>query len=78
MVCQVIKGWKLCRSLRYKELPEADLVEEGVLPDIKYLYEFSEAKADNDRKFAGVLLSHSHRDHYGLVDYVHYKYIMYQ
>ena len=55
----------------YKELPVADLVEEGVLPDIENFYEFSEVKADSDREVAGVLLSHSHQDHYGLVDYVH-------
>jgi ribonuclease J len=40
------------------------LIKLGILPDIKGLYQ------DEQPKIAGILLSHPHQDHYGLLSYV--------
>lgn len=45
-------------------LPKDKLLELGVLPDIKGLYKWD----NND--FDGVIISHAHIDHYGLLKYI--------
>jgi ribonuclease J len=40
------------------------LIEQGVLPDIAGIYR------DERNQFDGILLSHAHQDHYGLLSYV--------
>lgn len=42
-----------------------DLVNEGILPDIKGLYN------NGDQEIDAIFLSHSHQDHYGLLGYIH-------
>lgn len=49
---------------QYKSLSSKELVSEGVLPNIKGLYDNSESIID------GVIISHPHQDHYGLVNYI--------
>ena len=49
----------------YNSLSGPELVEEGVLPQVEGFYSWQEPAVD------GVLLSHAHQDHYGLVNYVH-------
>jgi len=41
-----------------------ELKDQGVLPDIKGLY------GDEEKSIAGILISHSHLDHYGFLQYV--------
>jgi ribonuclease J len=47
------------------ELPHEDLLELGVLPKIDGLYKW------DSPNFDGVLISHAHLDHYGLLKYIH-------
>lgn len=49
---------------RYKELTSKELVENGVLPNIQGLYEHSDCMID------GVIISHAHLDHYGLINFI--------
>ncbi len=48
----------------YKDLSTDSLIEKGVLPNIQGLYDSSEPLID------GVVISHAHQDHYGLVNYI--------
>ena len=48
----------------YKKLATKELVEKGVLPNIKGIYNDSEKLVD------GVIISHPHLDHIGLINYV--------
>ncbi|MCX5814429.1 MAG: MBL fold metallo-hydrolase [Proteobacteria bacterium] len=50
----------------YKELSGPELVEKQILPDIKGLYEWDTGNKPID----GLLISHSHADHYGFMDYI--------
>lgn len=47
-----------------KDANKDTLIEQGVLPDIAGIYR------DQRNRFDGILLSHSHQDHYGLLSYV--------
>ena len=47
------------------KLPPEKLLELGVLPPIEGLYKWDEPG------FGGILISHAHLDHYGLLKYVH-------
>lgn len=49
---------------KYKTLKSTELVEKGVLPNIKGLYDNSDSLID------GVIISHPHQDHYGLANYI--------
>jgi len=49
---------------KYKTSKSSELVGKGVLPNIKGLYDNSDSLID------GVIISHSHQDHYGLVNYI--------
>ena len=49
---------------KYKTSNPSELVEKGVLPNIKGLYDNSKNIID------GVIISHPHQDHYGLVNYI--------
>ena len=50
---------------KHKNLTTPELIEQGVLPDIKGLYN------DTDKLIDGVIISHAHQDHYGLLNYIH-------
>lgn len=50
---------------KYKNLTTPELIERGVLPDIKGLYD------ETDKLIDGVIISHAHQDHYGLLNYIH-------
>ena len=43
---------------KFKELNPQELIEHGVLPDIKGLY------SETDKLIDGVIISHPHQDHY--------------
>ncbi|MBN2136271.1 MAG: hypothetical protein JW720_00540 [Sedimentisphaerales bacterium] len=47
-----------------KTIPKTELIKNGVLPDITGLYK------DENPAYDGILLSHSHQDHYGLLSFV--------
>ena len=49
----------------YKNLDIRKLVELGILPDIKGLYDQSDPLVN------GVVISHPHQDHYGLSNFIH-------
>ena len=49
---------------KYKSSKPIELVEKGVLPDIKGLYD------NSDNLIGGVIISHPHQDHYGLTNYI--------
>ena len=49
---------------KYKTLNSADLVKKGVLPNIEGLYDNSKNLID------GIIISHAHQDHYGLVNFI--------
>ncbi len=49
---------------KYKNLPTAELIKSGVLPDVKGIY------SDNEGLIDGILISHPHQDHYGLYNYI--------
>jgi ribonuclease J len=50
---------------KFKSLTTSELIELGVLPDIKGLYD------ETDKMIDGVIISHAHQDHYGLLHYIH-------
>ncbi len=52
---------------KYKDLTPQELIERGVLPDIKGLYN------DTDKLMDGVFISHPHQDHYGLINFIDKK-----
>jgi len=52
---------------KYKNFNISELIKEGVLPDVKGLYD------DSDRLIDGVVISHAHLDHYGLINYINKK-----
>jgi ribonuclease J len=49
---------------KYKTLKTSELVKNGILPNIERLYDNSSSLID------GVIISHSHQDHYGLANYI--------
>ncbi len=49
---------------KYKTSKPTELVEKGVLPNIKGLYDNSDSLID------GVIISHPHQDHYGLANFI--------
>lgn len=49
---------------KYQSLSINELIAEGVLPDIEGLYDKCESNVD------GILISHPHQDHYGLINYI--------
>jgi ribonuclease J len=49
---------------KYKSFSAAELIQRGVLPDIKGLY------TDDNRLMDGVIISHPHQDHYGLSSFI--------
>jgi ribonuclease J len=49
---------------KYKDLSTQELVYHGVLPDIMGLYD------DSDKLIDGVIISHPHQDHYGLINFI--------
>lgn len=49
---------------KYKNLTQLELIENDVLPNVPGLYSDSESKVD------GVLISHAHQDHYGLLGFL--------
>lgn len=49
---------------KYKTLKPIELVNNGVLPSIKGLYDNSDSLID------GVIISHPHQDHYGLANFI--------
>jgi ribonuclease J len=51
-------------SRKLNNLTVSELIEQGILHDIKGLYDDSEKPID------GVLISHAHQDHYGLSNYI--------
>ncbi len=56
----VEKDGKEFNFSKYEKLSEKELIEHGILPDIKGIYKKSNDMID------GVLISHAHQDHYGL------------
>ena len=48
----------------YEELDVSELRSQGILPDIDGLYGQADTAVD------GVLISHAHQDHYGLIDFI--------
>jgi ribonuclease J len=52
-------------STKIKNLTIHELIEKGILPDVKGLYD------ETDKLIDGVIISHAHQDHYGLLNYIH-------
>lgn len=50
---------------QFKRLTPRELIEHGVLPDIKGLYD------EKDKTIDGVIISHPHQDHFGLINFIH-------
>lgn len=50
---------------KFKNLTTPELIERRVLPDIKGLYD------ETDKLIDGVVISHAHQDHYGLLNFIH-------
>lgn len=50
---------------KFKELNTQELIECGILPEIKGLYN------ETDKIIDGVIISHPHQDHYGLSNFIH-------
>ena len=50
---------------KYKNLTVEKLIAHGVLPDIKGLYD------EKDKMIDGVIISHPHQDHFGLINFIH-------
>lgn len=48
---------------KYKNFTIHELISNGVLPDIKGLYD------ETDKLIDGVIISHPHQDHYGLINF---------
>ena len=49
---------------KFKNLTTHELIVHGVLPDIKGLYD------ETDKLIDGVIISHPHQDHYGLINFI--------
>jgi len=49
---------------KYKALNACELIKQGILPDIEGLYN------DTGHLIDGVIISHSHQDHYGLSNFI--------
>jgi len=49
---------------KYETLTDSELIQKGILPDISGLYENSEKCID------GLVVSHPHLDHYGLINFL--------
>ena len=49
---------------KYKSLKPSELIKKGILPNIKGLYENSDSVID------GVIISHPHKDHFGLSNFI--------
>lgn len=49
---------------KYKKGPIHELIREGILPDVKGIYQGAGNTID------GVIISHAHQDHYGLTNYI--------
>jgi ribonuclease J len=49
---------------KYKHFDIPELIKQGVLPDVRGLYNSSEKLID------GMIISHPHQDHYGLFNYI--------
>jgi ribonuclease J len=49
---------------KYKELDTEELIKQSILPNIEGLYKNSEDTID------GVVISHAHQDHYGLINFI--------
>ena len=49
---------------KYKSLSTEQLIEKGILPDIKGLFKNNKPLID------GVIISHSHQDHFGLANFI--------
>ena len=60
----VEKGRKEFDFNRYRNLSKSELINIGVLPDIEGLYENGKNLID------GVIISHSHQDHFGLTSFI--------
>jgi ribonuclease J len=60
----VEKDGKEFNFAKYKTSKSSELVKKGVLPNIKGLYDNSDSLID------GVIISHSHQDHYGLANFI--------
>lgn len=56
---------------KYKKINIPELIEYGVLPDIKGLYN------ENEKLIDGVIISHPHQDHYGLGNFINKKVKLY-
>jgi ribonuclease J len=52
---------------KYRNLSSVELIKAGVLPDIKGIYEHEQ------NLIGGIIISHPHQDHFGLLNYVHPK-----
>ena len=50
---------------KFKDLTTSELIEHGVLPVIKGLYD------ETDKLIDGVIISHAHQDHYGFLNFIH-------
>ena len=50
---------------KYKNWTVEELIAHGVLPDIKGLYD------EKDKMIDGVIISHPHQDHFGLIKFIH-------
>jgi len=50
---------------KIKNSTNLELIEKGILPDVKGLYD------ETDKLIDGVIISHAHQDHYGLLNYIH-------
>ena len=53
---------------KYKSKTIKELIDLNILPDIKGLYKDSEQQTNSE--IDGILISHAHKDHYGLFQYV--------
>lgn len=49
----------------YKKLTVQELIEQSILPNIRGLYN------NSDKLIDGIILSHAHKDHFGLLNHVH-------
>lgn len=50
---------------KFKNLTTHELIVHGVLPYIKGLYD------ETDKLIDGVIISHPHQDHFGLINFIH-------
>ena len=62
----VTEGGKRFDIQNYKDLSGLEMVEKKILPDIKGFYSWD----TTNNKIDGLLISHSHSDHYGFYNYL--------